>query len=324
MQQASYKKLKNQTQGQSFFVQKEKPYIDSLKKEFSFKPQAFAIDTGNGALGPLAKKVFSELGLQTTHLFCKPDGNFPNHHPDPTIEKNIFHLKQSILKNKFPFGFGFDGDGDRLVVVSDSGRLLLGDELAYVFLNCLDPSKRSKPLILADVKCSNWFFDAAKNKGFKILMTKSGHGLMRQVLEKTQAELAIEFSGHIFFNDKKNRSFDDALYASLRFLQLLNSKNCKLTDLLPKISNEKTREIRLNMPPDLLKNKLDRISLYLKKRGESFQSIDGIRLNRKSCWALFRSSQTQSALTMRFEASNKKELKELKKEFSELINLKIP
>ena len=323
---ASSKKI-FEKQGYLFKVEKEKPYISSLKKEFpSLKAPPFVIDTGNGALGPLAKKVFSALGLNPKQLFCKPDGYFPNHHPDPTIEKNLFHLKTAVQKGGFELGFGFDGDGDRLTLISKEGQSILGDELAYLFLKSLGKnSKQTKSaLILADVKCSNWFFDSAKKQGIQALMTKSGHGLIRAQMEKTGALLALEFSGHIFFNDRPERGFDDALYASLRLLEFLRSKNASLISLLPKISSARTGEIRLDMPSPMISKRLSKIKSYLKQRGESFQDIDGIRLSRTKSWALFRSSKTQEALSMRFEAPTKQKLNRLKKEFSKVMACPIP
>lgn len=309
--------------GSSFSIEKEKAYLDSLKKEFQIKKTSFVVDTGHGALGPLAKKAFKSLGLKAKILFEKPDGRFPAHHPDPTIEENLRDLKQELKKGTYAFGLAFDGDGDRLVVVSKERRTVLGDEFAYLFLNSMQINKTKPALILADVKCSDWFFDFAKKEGLKVLMTKSGHGLMKAQIAKTGALFGVEFSGHIFFNDRKGRGFDDALYASLRLMELLNSKNKTLNSLLPKVSNARTGEIRLDMPSLELSKKLSKIRSYLKQRGESFKSIDGIRLSRKDSWALFRGSKTQSALSMRFEAETKEKLYRLKKEFSKVMSLSI-
>ena len=305
-----------QKKGRRLALDKEGPYINSLKKELKIKSRPFIVDTGNGALGPLAKKVFKSLGLKVKILYEKPDGSFPNHHPDPTVEKNLKALKKEIKKEGYPFGLAFDGDGDRLVLLNSKGQSLLGDELAFLILKSL----QKKALVLADVKCSDWFFQKAKKQGFQIKMTKSGHGLIRAEMEKTKALLALEFSGHIFFNDRKNRGFDDALYAGLRWIEFFSSQNKTLEELLPHIKTERTREIRLDMSKKEVHDKLLKIKSYLKKRKESFKSLDGIRLSRKTSWCLFRSSKTQSALSMRFEAQTKKELKSLKKEFSKVMD----
>ncbi len=324
---SSYKKIFS-FRGVQFNLDKERPYISSLKKEFDFDfPFPFVIDTGNGALGPLAKSVFSAFNLKVEYLFNEPDGHFPNHHPDPTVEVNLSHLKTRIQKKKAVLGFGFDGDGDRLTVVSPKGKTVLGDEFGFLFLNSLaraGKEQKRPALILADVKCSDWFFDSAKKRGLKALMTKSGHGLIRQRMEETGALLALEFSGHVFFNDRKGRSFDDALYASLRLLEILSRQKTDLSKILPKIPTTKTGEIRLNMAEQEVSKSLLKIQGYLKQKKEGFNNIDGIRISRKTSWALFRHSKTQSALTMRFEAGSNKKLHQLKSEFSEVMGLKIP
>jgi len=301
-------------------IDKQKAYMNSLKKEFSFlKKTSFVVDTGHGALGPLADKAFKSLGLKAKILFKKPDGNFPFHHPDPTIEKNLKALKQELKKSPYAFGLAFDGDGDRLVLVSAEGRTLLGDELGFLLVKSL---KKRPALVLADVKCSDWFFKQ-KEKGLKIKMVPSGHGLIRAEMEKSKASLAIEFSGHIFFNDKKDRGWDDALYASLRWIQYYQSEKKKLQDLLSTPSTATTQEIRLLKSEQEILEALKKIKLYLLSRKESFKSLDGIRLSRKKAWCLFRSSKTQSILSMRFEAENQKILQALKKEFSEILGFKI-
>ena len=310
-----------------FDVKKEEPYISSLKKEFSLKSPPFVIDTGNGALGPLAKKVFSALKLKAEYLFCEPDGCFPNHHPDPTVEKNLFHLKRKIQQENFEFGFGFDGDGDRLSLVSKEGQSVLGDEFGSLFLKSVvaaGKKQKREALVLADVKCSDWFFDDVKKQGGNFLMTQSGHGLIRSQLEKTNALLAVEFSGHIFFNDRKNRGFDDALYASLRLLEILDSQNTDVLSLLPKSDRVKTAEIRLDMPRSKVLQNLSKIQKHLKQKEESFNDLDGIRISRNKSFALFRESKTQPALTMRFEAPTKQKLTQLKTEFSKAMGFKIP
>ena len=309
--------------GFGFKVEKHKPYLEALKKEFQgLKKLPFAIDTGGGALGPLAKKAYSALGLKPIYLFNRPDGHFSNHHPDPTVEKNLRDLKNLIKVKQLALGFGFDGDGDRVVLLNSQGKTVLGDEFGFLFFKSLKKRFQKKiPLVLADVKCSDWLFSLAKKQGIKLLMTKSGHGLMRRELERKKALLAIEFSGHIFFKDRKGWGSDDALYASLRLLELLSKNSLNLEELLPKISSYKTKEIRWRMPqPEV---KLALVKSYLKSQKEPFKSIDGIRLSRTNSWALFRSSKTEEALTMRFEAPSLLKLKELKKEFSKVLGRKI-
>jgi len=307
------KELKN-----SINLNKFQPYLKSLKKEFSLKKQSIVVDTGNGALGPLAEKIFKTLGLKAKILFKKPDGSFPYHHPDPTEEKNLKDIKKELKKGGYSFGLAFDGDGDRLVLLSPEGKTLLGDELGFLLLKSL----KKPALVLADVKCSDWFFEKAK-ESYRVKMIKSGHGLVRRELEKTKADLAIEFSGHIFFNDRQGRGFDDALYAGLRWIEFYQKTGAKIEDILPQVNTVKTKEIRIKRKDKQIQKDINKIKAYLNSRKESFKDIDGIRLSRKNSWCLFRGSKTQSVLSMRFEAENKKALQSLKKEFEKLLDLKI-
>ncbi len=319
---------KKPKRGFQFEAEKEGPYISALKKEFSFDfPYPFAVDAGNGALGPLAKKAFSALGLKAKYLFCDPNGLFPHHHPDPTVEKNLIHLKAKIQKECLALGFGFDGDGDRLAVVGPRGETVFGDEFGSLFFKSLLKAGRDQKrpgLILADVKCSDWLFNLAKKSGLKALMTKSGHGWMRAQMEKTGALMALEFSGHVFFNDRPGRGQDDALYASLRLLELLSFQNKNLIALLPRISGARTGEIRLSLPRAKISKSLAGARSYLRQQKEPFQNIDGIRISRKTGWALFRESKTQEALVMRFEARSRPRLFQMKEEFSQAMNIPIP
>ena len=317
------RKIVSNKKGKSLKISKDEAYIQSLKKEFQLKDLSLIIDTGNGALGPLAKKVFKALGLKVKILFEKPDGSFPNHHPDPTIEENLKDIKKELKTNKYDMGLAFDGDGDRLVLLTKNGRALLGDELAFLLLKTLK-KKKNPPLVLADVKCGDWFFKMAKKEGKKVKMIKSGHSLVRSEVEKRNPDLAIEFSGHIFFNDKKGRGFDDPLYAALRLFKFYLSQGKSLEELLPQILSEKTGEIRIPKKRKDALEALEKIKAQLRRKKEKFCLIDGLRLSRNEAWCLFRLSTTQSVLSMRFEAKNKKELKALKEEFEDVVGFTIP
>ena len=306
--------------GKTFSLDIYTPYIASVKKEFQLKDIPFVVDGGNGALGPLAKKVFASLNLSPHYLFCKPNGKFPNHHPDPAVEKNLKQLKKKVLETKSLFGVGFDGDGDRLALITQKGEFVPGDVLGVIFLKSF-PSLRSKKVVV-DVKCSKVLIQAIKRRGGKVILSQSGHLLTRKKMLSSKADLAIEFCGHIFFNDRKDRGFDDALYACLRLIEILQDTSLK--SLLPKTSSVKTQEIRLILPSEKVTAALQKARKYLKNRKETFHSLDGISLQRKSSWALLRSSQTQNALSLRFEASSRKELVQIQKEFSQVMGVPFP
>lgn len=312
---SSEKKPSSKTKGYSFEIDSYTPYINSLKKEFCLKPLPLTIDGGNGALGPLVKRVFKDLGLKPFYLFCEPDGKFPNHHPDPTVEANLKHLKKKTLETKSLFGVGFDGDGDRLGLITQKGRFVFGDEFGSLFLKSL-LKKGGK--IIADVKCSDWFFKTVKKLGGIPIMSKSGHSFAREELEKHQALLALEFSGHIFFNDRPSRGFDDALYNTLRLIELLNNTP-SLETMLPPSNPYKTGEIRITASPKKINPLQNKIKLHLNKKNIPYNKQDGIRFSTETAWGLYRVSQTQSnTVIFRFEASSEKEFLSLKKEFSKL------
>ena len=312
---SSKEKSPPKTEGSQFKIDSYTPYINSLKKEFLLKPLPLTVDGGNGASGPLAKRVFKDLGLSPSYLFCEPDGKFPNHHPDPTVEDNLKHLKEKTQETNSLFGVGFDGDGDRLGLITQKGRFVFGDEFGFLFLKSL-LKKGGK--VIADVKCSDWFFKAVKKLGGVVIMSKSGHSFAREELEKHQALLALEFSGHIFFNDRPFRGFDDALYNTLRLVELLNN-NPHLENRLPPSNPFKTGEIRINASQKRILSLQDKIKLHLSKKNIPYNELDGIRFSTKTAWGLFRVSQTQShTVVFRFEASSEKEFLSLKKEFSKL------
>lgn len=305
----------SKTKGFQFEIDSYTPYINSLKKEFILKPLPLTVDGGNGALGPLAKRVFKDFGFSPSYLFCEPDGKFPNHHPDPTVEDNLKHLKEKTKETNSLFGVGFDGDGDRLGLITRKGRFVFGDEFGFLFLKSL---LKKGGEIIADVKCSDWLFRAVKKLGGVAIMSKSGHSFAREELEKRQALLALEFSGHIFFNDRPFRGFDDALYNTLRLIELLNSSP-PLENMLPPFNPFKTGEIRINAPPKKIQPLQNKIKLHLSKKNIPYNERDGIRFSSETAWGLFRVSQTQShTAVFRFEASSEKEFLSLKKDFSKL------
>ena len=304
----------------SFRIDSLSPYLSFLKEEFSLKPCSFVVDTGNGALGPLAKKVFSEFGFKPHFLFCEPDGRFPNRSSDSSSKETLRPLRDKVLETKALFGLGFDGDGDRVTLIDQSGRFVYGDEFGFLFFNSL--LKKSKRPFLGDIKCADWFFDSAKELGGEAHRTPSGHHSIREAIVQKEAQLAVDFSGHIFFNDRKNRGFDDALYASLRLIELLNENS--LSSLLPQQRPYQTEEVRKTMETHEIKISLDKIKNYLEQKGESYDSQDGFRVSRsKGTWFLFRGSKTQNAFIYRLGAKTHEDLKTLQEEFSQVLGFKI-
>ena len=310
--------------GQKVKLDSYTPYINSLKKEFpNLKPISFVVDAGNGSAGPLSKKVFKDLDLKPHYLFMEPDGTFPNHHPDPTKESNLQDLKKKIAENNSVFGVGFDGDGDRLGIITSQNRIIHSDEFGYMFLPSLLSDPEISKTLIADVKVSNWYYEKAKKMGADVIMSKAGYSFLRENMERNQASLAMEFSGHIMFNDRPDRGFDDALYNLLRFIELIGDNKGDIESLLPEVHTVKTNEIRLKLDLETINKAIDNLKIYLNKSKESYVDIDGVRITRGESWGLVRDSKTEQVLSLRFEALSKQDVLDLIEEFSKVMEIEI-
>jgi phosphomannomutase/phosphoglucomutase len=272
------------------------------------------VDSGNGTAGVVAPGLFRALGIPAFELFSEPDGSFPNHHPDPTVEENLVALKGKMRDVGADLGIAFDGDADRLGVIDDRGRTIWGDQLMVLFARDVLKEEPGAAFI-GEVKCSQTMYDEIEKLGGKPIMWKTGHSLIKRKMKETGALLAGEMSGHIFF---KHRYFgyDDAIYAAVRLVELLMKEReegagltlADMVDNLPKICN--TPEIRL---PSSDGDKF-RIIEILKKNMSGrfdFSDVDGVRVNFENGWGLVRASNTQPALILRFESDSEEGLGEI-------------
>jgi phosphomannomutase/phosphoglucomutase len=296
-------------------------YIEHIKMGFSsLGGIKVVIDAGNGTAGLVAPRLLKELGCEVIELYCEPDGNFPNHHPDPVVMENIKDLIAKVISSGSDIGIGYDGDADRIGVVSDKGEVVWGDRLMIIFAREIIESQKSKvksqklepPTFVGEVKCSQVMYDEIKRLGGNPIMWKAGHSLIKGKMRETGALLGGEMSGHIFFSDRYF-GYDDAIYASLRLLEILakNGQPYSIERLLTNIPKSvSTPEIRFECPDDI-KFKI------VEKAKDAFRDyplydIDGIRINFNKGWGLIRASNTQPALVMRFEAKDEESLREIK------------
>ena len=284
-------------------------------KDMSDKPK-IVLDGGNGVGGFVGLPVMQKLGFDVKGIFIKPDGNFPNHHPDPTIEKNLNDLKNELKNGDFDIGIGYDGDADRIGVVLKNGDMLYGDQILLFFAqDILKNHKNAK--IIGEVKCSQTLFDGVRKAGGIPIMYKAGHSLIKSKMKQENALLAGEMSGHIFFADRYF-GYDDAIYVSLRLIEILARDKTDLIEWkknLPKTFN--TPEIRINCPDKIKKSVVDKLTHYFENNRTAFNieeinTIDGIRFKTKFGWGLVRSSNTQPSLVLRFEADSENHLDDLK------------
>jgi phosphomannomutase/phosphoglucomutase len=306
-------------------------YIEEVISQASknIKKIKVVIDCGNGSAGEIAPKLMRALGHEVVELFCEIDGNFPNHHPDPGKVENLQDLVEIVKVEEADLGIAFDGDGDRLGVVSNLGEIIYPDQLMMIFSRAVLQNSNSKEIIF-DVKCTNLLAEIITEAGGKPIMSPTGHFHIKNTLKKTNAPLAGEMSGHIFFNDQWY-GFDDGHYSAFRLIEVLkNSKSSLSTifDQLPKAYS--TPEININVD-ESKKFKIveDFVSQSDFGKGEKI-TIDGLRVNFSDGWGLLRASNTTPKLVLRFEANSPERLNEIQniflnqlKKIDETINIEL-
>ncbi len=297
------------------------PYVARYKSEFgSLANTPVVLDCGNGAAGCIARRLYEAIGLKPIILFEKPDGTFPNHHPDPTVEKNLTALRAEVLKTKSVVGIGFDGDADRIGLLDNDGRFILGDEMmALISTSILKENPGAK--IIGDVKCSDRLYEFIRERGGQPIMWKTGHSLVKEKIKIEKAPFGGELSGHIFFADR-NYGYDDALYAGLRVIEILEKSGKTVSELLrgmppsfctPEIRVDTTEEKKLSIVEELKRKFSGASSQY------TTNLIDGIRVSYKDGWALARASNTQPVLALRFESNSQEGLDRIRNEFEGVV-----
>ncbi len=298
-------------------------YIAYLKSIFPDQrdiPLKVVLDSGNGTAGLAAPELIRAMGCETIELFSEPDGRFPNHHPDPTIPKNLSALIETVRNTHADIGMAFDGDSDRIGVVDEQGGILWGDQLMALFSRDILKSRPGATFV-SEVKCSQTLYDDIRARGGVACMWKTGHSLIKARMKELHAAMAGEMSGHLFFADRYF-GYDDAIYAACRMVELLKKykreqgNGLRLSSLLadlPKTFN--TPEIRVACP-DNLKFQVVKKSkeLFTSGNGLSLKpreviTVDGIRVVFDEGWGLVRASNTQPVLVMRFEANSQASLK---------------
>src|SRR5689334_2213150 len=205
-------------------------YVNRLLEGFSGKGYRVGWDAGNGAAGPVLDMLVDQLPGNHHVIFSQVDGTFPNHHPDPTVERNLADLKELVAREQLDFGIAFDGDGDRIGAVDARGRVIWGDQLLMILA---EPVLQELPgaTLIADVKASQSFFDHVAELGGQPLMWKTGHSLIKSKMKETGAPLAGEMSGHIFFKHRWY-GFDDVLYAAVRLIEAVSASGRSLTEIM--------------------------------------------------------------------------------------------
>ena len=268
------------------------------------------VDAGNGAASNYAPEVYKKLGCEVIELFCEPDGRFPNHPADPTVESNLQDIIKAVKEHKADCGIAFDGDADRIGVVNEKGEILWGDELMIVLSRAVLKDNPGATII-SEVKSSYRLYNDIKDHGGNGIMWKTGHSLIKAKMKETGAKLAGEMSGHIFFADRFF-GFDDAVYAGARFLEILANSGAPASGLLtgvPKTVN--TPEIRVDTDDEKKWGIVSAIKTALQAKYRT-NDIDGVRVEFGDAWGLVRASNTQPVIVMRFEAQTPERLAEVR------------
>jgi phosphomannomutase len=284
------------------------------------KPLAVAWDPGNGAAGPVVKRLCDALPGRHVLINEMVDGSFPAHHPDPTLPESLAQLQSIVRTGECDIGIAFDGDGDRLGVIDNKGRVLWGDQI-MVFL-ARDVLRRNPgATVIADVKASEVLFEEVRRMGGNPLMWRTGHSLIKAKMAETGAPLAGEMSGHIFFADGYY-GFDDAIYAALRLLNVLSRSPATLAtlrDRLPRTIN--TPELRFPCPEERKFAVIDEVRARLEQARAEVNGVDGVRVRTPDGWWLLRASNTQDVLVARCEASTLAGLQRLKAALADQLAL---
>jgi phosphomannomutase / phosphoglucomutase len=295
-------------------------YVARVTSGLDFKKMDFTVvvDAGNGSAGPLGVRALERAGFAPIKLFCEMDGRFPNHHPDPTVPKNVETLIARVRSEKALVGLAWDGDGDRLGVVDQSGEIVWGDRLLALFARAILERVPGAPVI-ADVKCSQTLFDDVLRHGGKPVMWKTGHSLIKTKMKEEHAAVAGEMSGHFFFADRYY-GYDDAIYAALRLLEIVSREGKSVLELLADMPRTVfTPELRVDCPDSAKFAVVERVKSELASRGE-VNPLDGVRVTYDDgAWALVRASNTGPVLVLRFEAPNEERLAAIRSDVERVV-----
>jgi phosphomannomutase len=281
-------------------------YVARLARDFDGQPFRIGWDAGNGAAGTVIEKLVKLLPGEHHTIFTDIDGTFPNHHPDPTEEKNLADLKTLVASKNLHFGLAFDGDGDRIGAIDGTGRVIWGDQILSILAQ---PVLKAMPgaTIIADVKASQALYDRVAELGGNPVMWKTGHSLIKTKMKETGAPLAGEMSGHIFFAKDYYDfyGFDDAQFAAVQLIRAISSQGGSLTalrDAMPPMVN--TPEMRFQVDESRKFAVVDEVLARLEADGAEVNRTDGARVNTDDGWWLLRASNTQDVLVARAEAKD--------------------
>jgi len=294
------------------------PYVEEIPAQFKFPRRVKVVfDAGNGAAGPTLGRILDRLNVEAVRMYFEPDGSFPNHHPDPTVETNLEALKRAVLEHGAEMGLAFDGDSDRIGAVDEQGRVIWGDMLMLIFGREILGRKPGATFI-GEVKCSQVMYDELERLGGRPIMYKTGHSLIKAKMKEERAELAGEMSGHMFFADRYY-GFDDALYAACRLIEIVAGSGRPLSAQLEGVPRMVvTPEMRFDCPDASKFAVVERVRAHYTGRRKVI-GVDGVRVVFDKGWGLVRASNTQPILVLRFEAETPTLLEQYRSEVEAVV-----
>jgi len=286
-------------------------YLAAIKSRIKFKRTLkVVVDAGNGTTGPIVTRVLKDLGCELVELYCEPDGTFPHHLPDPTVEKYLVDLIAKVKETGADVGVGLDGDGDRLGAVDEKGTIVWGDQLLSLFTREIIGRKPAS--VVFDVKCSQALIETISQSGGTPVMWKTGYPNIQAKMKEVKAPLGGEMSGHFYFMDDYF-GFDDGIFAACRLIQLLSAADKTFSQLLSTLPRyQSTPEIRTDCSEQDKFRIVEELKEYFKEKYDTID-IDGIRILFEDGWALIRASNTQPCIVLRFEAKTEQRMEEIKK-----------
>ena len=294
-------------------------YQKEINDKFRLKKKIkIVLDAGNGAAGVVADAIFKSQGFETISINKEPDGNFPNHHPDPSKEKNLEELKKAVMDNHADIGFAFDGDGDRVGMITENGNSVLADHLIMILSKYY--LQKKKGAIIFDVKCSSQLPTLIKKYGGTAIMEKTGHFNIKKAIKEHDAVLGGEMSGHIFINQGWY-GFDDAIYTAVVLARIVSDANQSVSSMIEEFPKTfSTPELNLNVDDETKFDMVEKFKDQMQFPDAELNTIDGVRVSIGNSWGLMRASNTSPKLVFRFEAESEEDLKDIKNLFE--LNLR--
>ena len=298
-------------------------YINYIKSSIDLgnRKVKVVLDAGNGTASIAIKEAFKGLNVDAEYIFCDSNPDFPNHHPDPSVEDNLQLLKQKVLETGADLGLGLDGDADRVGAIDEQGNFIPVDYLMIIICRSIYDKIKNKK-VLYDVKCSKSLADELDKLGLEKVAYRIGNSYMKAKMRDGDFNFGGELSGHLFFRDKFS-GFDDGIYACLRLVEILSNTDKNFSELLEGINKYySTPEIKIKSTDEEKFNVVENVKSYAISKGYNINTIDGVRVEFNDGWALVRASNTGPELTLRFEGVTEKRMNEIKDEFMGVIHKK--